>query len=113
MWALPLRERLGNNVELIWSHILRNVQPDVTSNLPEGAKPLCHEVVVVEEEKAGSMDYYIYEALEKFPSVFGGHFKLIMSPQKEKAPYAYKRSLVCYVECASSSYWSLIIRLLC
>jgi hypothetical protein len=34
-------------------------------------------VVVVEEEKAGSMDYYIYEALEKFPSVFGRHFKYI------------------------------------
>jgi hypothetical protein len=44
-------------------------------------------VVVVEEEKAGSMDYYIYEALEKFPSVFGGHFKYIniVSSKREGA----------------------------
>lgn len=38
---------------------------------------------------------------------------LIMSFQKENVPYVYKKPLVCYVECASSSYWSLSIRLLC
>jgi hypothetical protein len=71
-------------------------------------------VVVLEEEKAGSMDYYIYEALEKFPSIFGGHFKYInIVSSKREGALCHERSLVCYVECASSFYWSLSIRLLC
>jgi hypothetical protein len=41
-------------------------------------------VVVVEEEKAGSMDYYIYEELEKFLSVFGGYFKYINNVSSER-----------------------------